>query len=264
MKIAIIGYGAIAAFAAKKISALPNAQISHVICRTGREDVAAEKIGGDCIAVNSFGDIGDGADLVIECGGHEALRAHAEDVLSAGVNLVSVSAGVMADDDFADKLIAICQKNGAKLKFVTGAVGAMDALNAARVGGLEEVTYVGRKKPAGWKGSPAETVLDLDNLKQAECHFKGNAKDAARLYPKNANVAATIAMSGIGMLNTKVELYADPAAVRNIHEVRAKGAFGEFVFRIEGQSLPDNPQSSALTAMSVAEAIERELRVIST
>ncbi len=264
MKIAIIGYGAIAAYAADKINGLKNAEISYVICREGREDIARSRIGGNSTSVTNSRDLPNDVDIVVECGGHEALRVHGPAILRAGINLISVSAGVMADDEFGNTLLAACKSSGAKLKFVTGAVGAMDALNAARVGGLEEVTYVGRKKPAGWKGSHAEETLDLDTLTEAALHFSGNAKDAARLYPKNANVAATIAMSGIGMLDTKVELYADPAATRNIHEVRAKGAFGEFTFRVEGQSLPDNPKSSALTAMSVAEAIERELRLITT
>ncbi|MBE7637742.1 aspartate dehydrogenase [Sneathiella sp. P13V-1] len=264
MKIAIIGYGAIAAYAAKKISSLSGVEISHVICRAGREVVAADKIGGNCRAVTSFEGLANEVDIVVECGGHEAMKSHALEILKSGVNLISVSAGVMADDKVAEDLERACQVSGARLRFVTGAVGAMDALNAARVGGLEEVTYIGRKKPAGWKGSHAEKTLDLENLTEPALHFKGNAQDAARLYPKNANVAATIAMSGIGMRDTKVELYADPEAIRNIHEVRAKGAFGEFTFRIEGQSLPENPKSSALTAMSVAEAIERELRFIRT
>ena len=34
-----------------------------------------------------------------------------------------------------------------------------------------------------------------------------------------------------------------------------EGDFGRYDFRIEGESLPDNPRSSALTAMSVVREI---------
>ena len=152
---------------------------------------------------------------------------------------------------------------GARLHLASGAIGALDCLRAARIGGLQSVTYIGRKPPRSWRGSPAEDKLDLDKLTtDAETHFDGSARIAATEYPKNANVAAAVALAGIGFDDTRVVLIADPAVNENIHEIQATGEFGSFSFEIRGHSLPDNPRSSALAAMSVVNKLEEESQSI--
>lgn len=210
------------------------------------------------VLVSSAGDLPDGIDHVIDCAGHAGLAAHGPAVLAAGHDLTTVSAGALADPALHDALAAAAQVGGARLCIASGAVGALDCLRAARVGGLRAVRYVGRKPPRGWIGSPAEHMLDLDGMNvPALTHFTGTARQAALDYPKNANVAAAVALSGLGFDATEVALVADPQVSRNVHEIRVEGEFGTFEFRIEGTALPDNPRSSALAAMSVVSALDR-------
>jgi aspartate dehydrogenase len=137
-------------------------------------------------------------------------------------------------------------------------------LRAGAVGGLSRVTYIGRKPPMGWAGSPAEEALDLAALTAAATHFEGTARQAALRYPKNANVAAAVALAGLGFDETDVRLIADPAAQGNVHEIEAEGGFGRLHFTITGNALPDNPRSSALAAMSAIAEIRRLAAPVST
>ena len=196
-------------------------------------------------------------DVMIDCAGHEALMAYGADILARGCDLIILSVGALANAALADTLTAAAAQGKARLHLASGAIGGLDCLRAARIGGLDEVLYTGRKPPQGWRGSAAETTLDLNNLDGEHTHFTGSARQAALAYPKNANVAAAVALAGLGFDATKVRLIADTAVAHNIHEITARGQFGTFHFQIAGDALPDNPRSSALAAMSVISCLDQ-------
>lgn len=196
---------------------------------------------------------------VVDCAGHDGLRQHGVAALRSGRDVITVSTGALADADLEAELKAAAAEGKSHLHLACGAIGALDALNAATVGTLKAVSYIGRKPPRGWKGSAAEDVVDLDTLgPDPVTHFSGNAREAALKYPKNANVAAAVALAGPGFEATTVELIADPQAPGNVHEIRAEGEFGTFFFTITGETLPENPRTSALAAMSVVASLRAE------
>jgi len=253
MKIGLIGDGAIGRYVTQHLAARglgPHARLVRPERLRESARTATPRFG---TVADLPGDIG----LMVDCAGHAALIEHGPAILERGIDLITVSLGALADPALERRLTEAAQAGGAQLHLASGAIGALDCLQAARVGGLREVTFTGRKPPKGWKGSPAEERLDLDALGAAAVHFEGSARLAATNYPKNANVAAAVALAGAGFDETRVRLIADPDIDANIHEIHAVGDFGSFNFRIEGRALPDNPKSSALAAMSVVAAIER-------
>ncbi len=255
LSIALIGHGAIAAAVAQHLRREDGIALVCGLCRPGRDAAARAVFGEGAVIVTDVAAIPAPVTLAVDCAGHPGLRAHGPALLSRGIDVLTVSNGALADADFALALDAAAKAGGGRLRLLSGAIGAVDVLAAASVGGLERVVYTGRKPPAGWKGSAAEDALDLDALTEATVHFEGSAREAALRYPKNANVAATIALAGIGMDETQVRLIADPTRAGNRHEIEAQGAFGRFDFTIDGNALPGNPASSALTAMSVVRAV---------
>ena len=250
MKIAIIGVGAIAKFVQNKLEGQGITIAAHIV-RHGKECAP----GGKGACVSTVSDLPKKLDLLVDCAGHEALHMHAIEALETGIDVLSLSVGALADKDLQQKLTNAATKGNSKLYLTSGAIGGLDALRAASVGSLEFVKYIGRKPPIGWMGSPAEEKLNLLQLKRPTAHFIGSARDAAINYPKNANVAAAVALSSLGFDDTLVELIADPTISANIHEVEACGDFGQLRFSIQGNSLPDNPRSSALAAMGIISVI---------
>lgn len=253
MKICIIGKGAIAEYVRTQLAQHSEIEEVAQIVRSGKEQEDASPP-----QYSSMNDIPDAIpiDLVVDCAGHSALIEHGATALLRSMDFLTVSLGALADPEVYDQLQTAAQKGKARLTLASGAIGGLDTIrSAAAGGGLESVTYIGRKPPIGWKGSPAESKLSLHCLSEAAVHFTGTAREASLQYPKNANVAAAVALAGMGFDKTSVQLVADPTISSNTHEISATGSFGRMHFSVAGESLPENPRSSALAAMSVVAGI---------
>jgi aspartate dehydrogenase len=197
--------------------------------------------------------------LVVECAGHAAVKDAVPSLLKNGTDVIVLSIGSFADAEVYDAANRAAAEGGGRLIAATGAIGGIDALRSARAAGLDRVTYVGRKPPAAWQGSPAAKEFDLARLSAATTIFEGDAATAAKLYPKNANVTAAVALAGIGFSGTRVTLVADPALSRNVHEIEASGAFGTMRVVLENEALPGNPKSSWLAALNAEYLVRREM-----
>jgi len=263
LDVALIGHGAIARYVLAALKRDQAARITAVVMRPSRVAATQAEVGRAITVVGAIGDLPDPKPgLVVECAGHGGLQDHGVAALERGFDLLVVSVGALADPALHDRLLAAARTGGGRMLIAPGAIGGIDALAGAREGGLSRVRYTSRKPPGAWKGSPGETVADLDRLTAPATLYTGTAGEAARLYPKNANVAATIALAGVGFEDTEVALIADPEAGGNVHLIEAEGAFGSMTVELHGRPLPDNPKTSSLTAFSVLRAIRNRTGAI--
>lgn len=201
-------------------------------------------------------------DLVVECAGHAAVKAHVPLLLRAGIDVVQVSVGAMADDVLEADLRQAARSGNARLILPPGAVGGIDLLAALSAAGAVDVTYQGIKPPKAWAGTPAEQACDLGHLTDRTVFFRGTAREAARDFPKNANVAATLALAGAGFEATLVELVADPAAPGNVHAYEVRSAVANFRMEIENLPSAVNVKTSVSTVYSVLREIRNRMESV--
>jgi aspartate dehydrogenase len=259
--VALIGHGGIARDVVQVLRAAGPDEavlVAGALARPGRAEQARAAL-PDVTVVETLDELlALKPDVVAEVAGQPAVGAYIETVLQRGIDCLVISVGALADPKLFARLKTAAQDGACRLLLPAGAVGGIDAIAAMRLAGLTRVCYRSRKPPAAWRGSPAERIADLDRLTRATVLYKGSAGEAALLYPQNANVAAAVALAGLGFDATEVELVADPAAPGNVHEIEAEGAAGRFAIQLQGKPSRSNPKTSALAAMSVARALMNE------
>jgi aspartate dehydrogenase len=258
LRVGLIGFGAVGAPVAQGIleGLAGCCQLAAVLVRAKSLDGAREALPAGCLVtadLHAF--LGAAPDVVVETAGHEALRAYGRAVLAAGKDLVTISAGALADDLFREDLIAAAVANGSRILVPSGAIAGLDGIGAAALIPKTEVTHVTRKPAAAWRGTAAEQQVDLDRLTGPVTLLEGSARQSAAVYPTNVNVQAAVAMAGIGLDSTRVQAVADPAATGNVHEITARGDFGEFTVTVRGVPTPGNAKTGKLTAFSVLRTV---------
>lgn len=190
--------------------------------------------------------------VVVEAAGHDAFREHLPPFLAAGIEVLAISVGALADPATLRRILAAAEAGGTRLRVPSGAIAGLDAISAAAVGRVERVVHTVRKPPAALAGTTLSEAHDTGG-KPVEL-FSGSARDAALRFPANVNVVAAVSLAGIGLDRTRVRIIADPAVTRNTHEVEVEGAFGRLVIRIENTP-SENPKTGRIVPLSVVRAL---------
>ena len=206
--------------------------------------------------VVTAGELAERADIVVECAPAAVFRAIAEPVVRAGGTLVAISAGALLDHV---DLVETARATGAQIVVPSGAVMGLDAVRGAAESGIASVTMITRKPPGGLAGAPhlVEHGIDVNGLDAPLKVFEGSARDGARGFPANVNVAAALGLAGVGPERTRLEIWADPGVTRNTHEIRLEAETVRFRLRIENVPSRENPRTGRSVAPSVIATLRR-------
>lgn len=198
----------------------------------------------------------DVADIVIECAPARLVRSIVAPFVAAGKTAIVLSAGALLEND---DLIGLAKQNGGQIVVPTGALIGLDAVTAAAVGEIDSVRMVTRKPVQGLAGAPylIENNIDIEQITEPLRIFEGTAREAAKGFPANLNVAVALSLAGIGPDRTRLEIWADPALTRNVHRVEVESDSARFSMSIE--NIPsENPKTGRITALSVIAFLRKQ------
>ena len=256
-RVAIAGFGAIGKVVAEHLDrGIDGLALAAVSAR----DVARAEtaMGGFAhpVPVLPLARLGEMADIIVECAPAAVLREIAEPALAAGRTLIVLSCGTLVDNF---DLVELARRHGGRILVPTGALLGLDAVQAAAEGAISRVHMITRKPPGGLDGAPylVENGISVDGLNQPKRVFNGTAREAARGFPANVNVAAALALAGIGPDRTTIEIWADPAVDRNIHRIEVEADAARLSFQIENVPSVENPRTGRLTPLSVVALLRK-------
>ncbi len=172
--------------------------------------------------------------VIVEAASQKAAREYAGRIAAENIDLIVMSTGALLGLEVPRKV-----------HIPAGAIGGLDALSSAALAGIDELVLTSRKNPR---------ALNMDN-KEAKVVYEGTAEEAARLYPREMNVAATLALT-INPTKVHVQVISDPTTERNTHEFSVKWQFGEMFLRFANDPHPENPRTSALAAWSAIRLLQ--------
>lgn len=167
--------------------------------------------------------------VIVEAASQQAAREYAGRIAAEGIDLVIMSTGALFGMDI---------RKG-KIHVPAGAIGGLDAISTAALAGIDEVVLTTRKNPRLFNMNNDGPIIV----------YEGEAKEATKLFPKEMNVAATLALT-VKPTRVKVRLISDPEVTRNTHEIHVTWRFGEMFLRFANDPHPENPHTSALAAWS--------------
>jgi aspartate dehydrogenase len=184
------------------------------------------------------------ADLIVEVAGSDALRMHGSRALSMA-DVWTISGAALADDTVFQRLAAAGSTHGHRLRLLSGSVGGLDGVSTiATVPGAR--LHVTASRPG--LTHAAGTV------------YSGSARDAARHFPDETNIAVAAALAGPGLEATKVTLINPGARGDHVLSLSAQSRVGSFTASLTVE--PNLAKGMHPVAASIIAALRREAKTI--
>ncbi|GHV94228.1 putative L-aspartate dehydrogenase [Spirochaetia bacterium] len=197
-------------------------------------------------------------DIVVEAANPVVVKTLAKKILAAGFDFMMMSVGGLIENGFLAELEKLAEANDVVIIVPCGAITGQNIAAAGAIAGLDEVVIQSTKGIGGLKDAPyfKEKQMDISTLTEAQVVFRGDVFDAVKYFPQNVNVAASLALAGIGPEKTTVEIVADPHSSDIKQNVRITGKFGTMSCSLTLMPSP-NKRSSYLAMLGAIAALKK-------
>jgi aspartate dehydrogenase len=255
LRVGLAGLGAVGLEVARRLidGAVPGLTLTAVAVRDA--DKARRNLPqiGDLIALRTPTALAEDCDVVVECLPPALFREVAIAAIDRGRIFMPLSVAQLLDNW---DLVERAKQKRARILPPTGALLGLDAVRAVAEGEIHSIKMITRKPPGGLEGAPylVEHKISVANLKAPLKVFDGTAREGARGFPTNVNVAAALSLAGIGPDRTKLEIWADPALTRNTHRIEVDADVARFSMSIEGVP-SENPRTGRIVPLSTIAAL---------
>lgn len=256
IRLAIAGLGAIGRVLARRLAdGVPGIALACVAVRDRAKAEAWLREQKIVAPIVELEEMPAHADLAVECAPASLIEQICRPMLAAGKQVMVLSCGALLP---RPELIELAKQNGGRILVPTGALLGLDAVAAAAEGTINSVRMTTRKPPGGLRGAPylVANNVSVEDLNEAKRVFSGSAREAAAGFPANVNVAAALALAGVGPDRTMIDIWADPSVDRNCHTIEVDADSARFTLAIE--NVPsENPKTGKIVALSVLAALRK-------
>lgn len=251
LKVAIGSVGAVGEAVARRLDkGVEGLQL--VAVSANRKEQARQRLAdlNNVVPVHALHELAEHADVVVECAPSSVFEEIASSTINAGRILVPISVGALLSNW---QLVERATETGARIRIPSGAILGLDAIRAAAEGQIYSVTMITRKPPAGLAGAPhlIDNGINIEGITEPVQVFTGSAREGAEGFPANVNVAAAVALAGIGPDCTRLEVWADPTVDRNTHTVTIDSDSSRFEVHMQSIPTEANPRTGRIVSQSV-------------
>lgn len=252
-KVGIAGVGALGTIVAKALINGMDGYELHAISNLDPVDLNIPNVGFETLIEQ--------CDVIVECLPASAARDLAKMTMTKDKTLILISSCALV---LYPELHDLAKNAAGRIIVPSGALSGLDAVSAMAADKITESKIISSKPPKGFKNAPyiVENKIDIDTIQKRFMIFSGNVFDAAKAFPANVNVAASLALAGIGPEKTQVEVWADPDAKGNSHEIIVSGPGSIVRAKIENVPDPSNPKSSMQAGYSIVAALKKRKSAI--
>ena len=259
VKIGIIGCGAIGSRIAKSIKK----DFKKDFPLTGLYDIdpkVADRLSKSLslrnVVKNSVSELIKSCDCMVEAVTAKNTRSIIRQALEAKRSVLSMSVGKLLH---SSDLFRLAKQNNCHLLLPSGAIAGIDAIKAASLVGIDTITLTTRKPPVGFDNNPylIKKGVDPSKITKETLIFKGTVTAAVKAFPRNVNVAATLALASQTRNKIIIRIIVSPKYKTNSHTIELTGKFGRIVTQTDNFVCPDNPKTSYLAVLSGLQTLKQ-------